>query len=835
MSKSGIKDMRPQPLRAWRSGLGPRLLLAFLGVAAFGALAAASAIYALHQLGDRFEVVDARLPRAVSALELSRSAERIVATAPAFLAVADQRRRSEISARLDGEAQRLLATLKALNESGADLPTAEIGPIVSALATDLARLDELVGRRLTLTERTVALRGSISDASEQVDRLLATWIEIIESEIGSLSLEAAGEGPGAADARARLAMHLDLQRDLRAAQVQATSIAEMLGEASTSRQPKRLEVLGFQVERALDDLESLSEAFDPRLRSMLRPRIGELRSLAGPQAPDSLLRVRQEELSLQGEGAALVETIGARSTELTAAVDQLGAAATAEIGTAIEDAVVLQQRSTWLLVLIAAAAVLASALIAWLYVGRNVVRRLNALSEGTLAIAGGDLQAQVPVQGADEITAMARAVETFRRNTQERDGLLVEKAQAAERLEKVVRQRTAELSRSMREVEEKSRALESANRFKSRFLAAASHDLRQPLHALNLFVSQLHAERNSAERARLLGRIEAAVGSMNDLFDALLDMTKLDAGVIEPKVRDFAIQPLLSRLRTTFSEIAREKGLRFTLVGSRSWVASDPVLLERLLINLVSNAVRYTERGGVVVGCRRRGEALRIEVWDSGVGIPEKDRTRILGEFVQLAPDGTGRPGGLGLGLSIVTRLADLLGHQLEITSRVGKGSRFAVIVPTAQAREEPVAAAPAGIADTAAGSCILVIDDDPLALDGMSGILRSWGCEVIALSSPDPGRLAAVVRRSKPDLIISDLHLGNGRSGMDLIEHIRAKTGAAIPAFLVSGDTTPERFKEVKALGYHLLHKPVTPIRLRAMVNRMTRPPAAFEAVPRP
>lgn len=834
MSKSGTKSMRPQPLRTWRSGLGPRLLVAFLGVATFGALAAASAIYALHQLGDRFDVVDARLPRAVSALELSRSAERIVATAPALLAVADQRRRREISASLDAEAQRLLATLEALTESGAALPTAGIGPIVTALAADLGRLDELVGRRLTLTERTVGLRSSILSISEQVDRLLATWIEIVESEIGSFSLEAAGESQGAADARARLAVHLDLLRELRAAQVQATSISEMLGEASTSRQARRLEVLAFQVTGALDELENLIKAFDPRLHSMLRPRIGELRTLAGPQESDSLLRIRREELALQSEGAALVETIGDRSAELVTAVDQLSAAATAEIGTAIEDAVVLQQRSTWLLVLIAAAAVLASALIAWLYVGRNVVRRLNTLSEGTLAIAGGDLEARVPATGADEITAMARAVETFRRNTQERNALLVEKGQAADRLEKVVHQRTAELSRSMREVEEKSRALENANRFKSRFLAAASHDLRQPLHALNLFVAQLRAESDAAEQAHLLEQIEAAVGSMNDLFDALLDMTKLDAGVVEPKVQHFAVQPLLTRLRTTFSEIARDKGLRFTVVGSESWVASDPVLLERLLINLVSNAVRYTERGGVVVGCRRSGENLRIEVWDSGVGIPEKDRTKILGEFVQLAPDGTGRRRGLGLGLSIVARLADLLGHRIEIASQIGKGSRFAVVVPTAQARELPVAAAPADIAEAAIGSCVLIIDDDPLALDGMSGILRRWGFEVIALSSPDRSRLASVVRRSKPGLIISDLHLGNGSSGMELIEYLHAETGAAIPAFLVSGDTTPEGIEKARAAGYHLLHKPVTPIRLRAMVNRMTRSPMVSEADPR-
>lgn len=808
--------------------MGARLLLAFVLVTAFCGLSIAAAIHFLNRIGDRFEVVDQRLPRAVSALELSRSAERIVATAPKLLAAADAGSQTEISTALDSESGRLLATVGALGASDANLPTSEIQPIVSALTTDLAALGEVVARRLTVTEQISARRGSITQIGGEINRLLAPWIEVVERETASRSTDANGK---AADNLAQLQRHLDLHRKLRALQAKAISVARMLGEASTSRQTGRLDVLGFQLDRDLEELEEITDGLDPRLGTMLRSRLGALRSLA--DSPGSVLTLRQEELSLLDHGSALVESIGEHSARLTAAVDRLGAAATSEIEAAFEEAVSLQQRSTWLLVLIGVSAVLASALFVWLYVARNVVRRLNALNRGTRAIAGGDLGAEVSVEGADEITAMAQAVETFRKNTLERDALLVEKAQTADRLERMVEERTEELSRSIREVEEKSRALEDANRFKSRFLASASHDLRQPLHALNLFVSQLGAERDSAERERLIGRIGAAIGSMNDLFDALLDMARLEAGVIEPHVRGFAIAPLFMRLRTTFSESAREKGLKLRIVSSGAWVKSDSILLERLLINLVSNAVRYTFAGGVVVGCRRRGRALRIEVWDTGTGIPDEDLPRIFGEFVQLAPGQRGAEGGLGLGLSIVGRLAELLDHRLETVSRVGKGSRFSIILPLAEKRD--LVASTTVLIDTPAQRCVLIVEDDPLALDGISGILRSWGCRVIAASGPDAARQALAAGASRPDLIISDLHLGNGQTGMDVIADVRADTGTMIPAFLISGDTTPDCLQEVQARGYRLLHKPVAPIRLRAMVSRMTQPAASPDGVAPP
>jgi signal transduction histidine kinase len=381
-----------------------------------------------------------------------------------------------------------------------------------------------------------------------------------------------------------------------------------------------------------------------------------------------------------------------------------------------------------------------------------------------------------------------------------------------------------ENARLFDEIQDKTRQLEIANKYKSHFLASASHDLRQPLHALNLFVAQLQAEPDATERYRLIGRIEAAVSSMNDLFGALLDMSKLDAGILEPNLTEFSMERLFTRIETTFADAARAKGLKLRVLSSDAWVRSDFILLERMLVNLVSNAVRYTGRGGVVIGCRRRGEQLRIDVCDSGPGIPEEQHAKIFGEFYQLAtPEARSRVG-LGLGLAIVDRLARLLGHAVQLNSRLGRGSRFSITVPLiVERREIEAPISPAMLADPVHGKLLVVIDDDQLVLDGMGGILRSWGCAVVTGVSAD-AVLGKIDGACGPDLIISDYRFGGGKTGIQAIERLRQSFGAEIPAFLISGDTAPERLRDASENGFHLLHKPVTPMRLRAMLNQLLR-----------
>jgi CheY-like chemotaxis protein len=258
------------------------------------------------------------------------------------------------------------------------------------------------------------------------------------------------------------------------------------------------------------------------------------------------------------------------------------------------------------------------------------------------------------------------------------------------------------------------------------------------------------------------------------------------------------------------------------LVPRSAWVRSDLILLERIILNLVSNAVRYTASGSVVVGCRRRGDTVHIEVWDSGPGIPEDQRRNIFGEFYRLAGGNT--HGGLGLGLAIVDRLCNLLGHPIQLVSTVDKGSRFSVTVPVVTARAQFAEPQRAQIAiDAHRGKLVIVIDDDALVLDSMSGLLRNWGCRVVAAATPDEA-LADLGPEERPDLIICDYRLANGQSGIAAIVDLRNAYGAPVPAFLMSGDTAPERLREARESGHHLLHKPLRAMALRAMINRLLK-----------
>jgi two-component system, sensor histidine kinase len=382
-----------------------------------------------------------------------------------------------------------------------------------------------------------------------------------------------------------------------------------------------------------------------------------------------------------------------------------------------------------------------------------------------------------------------------------------------------------EAARAEANLEDKSRQLEVADRYKSHFLASASHDLRQPLHALNLFVAQLPTEKKPAERKRLVSRIDAAVASMNELFEALLDMTKLEAGILQANPAEFAVQRLLDGVETTFVELADKKGLSLRVVPCSAWVRSDPILLERILFNLVSNAVRYTARGGVVVGCRRRATQLRIDVCDTGAGIPEHQRQSIFNEFYQLATSAPDRKAGLGLGLAIVDRLGRLLGHPVQLESHPGRGSRFSVSVPlTAELRGTvPLPVAPHA-ADLARGKRVMVIDDDVLVLDGMRGILQNWGCRVQTAASGAAALAIVADGGGQLDLIISDLRLADDENGIEVIDRLREALGAPVPAFVISGDTAPERLREASAGGYHLLQKPVSPMTLRTTLNRLLK-----------
>jgi signal transduction histidine kinase/CheY-like chemotaxis protein len=362
---------------------------------------------------------------------------------------------------------------------------------------------------------------------------------------------------------------------------------------------------------------------------------------------------------------------------------------------------------------------------------------------------------------------------------------------------------------------------ERANVAKSNFLAAASHDLRQPVHALGLFVGALRNVVMPAEGHRLVEQIEASTAAMDSLFSALLDISRLDAGVVDVRRTAFAIQPLLDRICRDHLEEAQAKGVDLVSVPCGSVVDADPVLIERIVRNLVSNAVRYTERGRVLVGCRR-GPELRVEIWDTGPGIPVDQQEHIFQEYFQLGNPERDRAKGLGLGLAIVRRMTDLLACQLVLRSRPGLGSCFSVTLPLAHRDAAVLGERGASASELPARGMVLVIDDEIAIRDAMAALLTGWGYEVITAGSGGEILARVVGGPSRPDLIICDYRLRVGETGIEVIDLLRSEYNAAIPAMLVTGDTAPDRLVEARASGMLLLHKPVPNGKLRAAVANL-------------
>ena len=437
------------------------------------------------------------------------------------------------------------------------------------------------------------------------------------------------------------------------------------------------------------------------------------------------------------------------------------------------------------------------AILASLYFARRMVTPIKAIEAGAVELAAGKLDQRIEVDTGDELGALASQF----------NNMAAQLKESYAGLERKVEVRTQELA--------------EANRAKSRFLAAASHDLRQPVHALGLFVAQLQEARDPAARERIIGKIEASSAAVSQLVEALLDISKLDQGNVQPQIGDFALQPLLDRLEQAFSLAAQQKDLRFRLRPSALWVRSDPVLLERIVLNLVANAVRYTQEGGIVVAVRRRGAHARIEVRDTGIGIAPEEQPHIFEEFYQAAgaPDGASK--GLGLGLAIVERLARLLGLMITLRSGPGQGSLFAVDVPLAQAVVRIVPASETIAPGRIEGLRVLLIDDDEIARDAAEGLLTQWGCEVVPASSGQQA-YARLSDGAPPAVIICDYRLGAQERGTEVVRTIRERLGADIPAVIVSADSSATSREAIAAEGLHLLRKPLKAAQLRVLLHHM-------------
>jgi two-component system, sensor histidine kinase len=366
-------------------------------------------------------------------------------------------------------------------------------------------------------------------------------------------------------------------------------------------------------------------------------------------------------------------------------------------------------------------------------------------------------------------------------------------------------------------------AAEAANRDKTQFLAAASHDLRQPLHALGLFASALAGKVRQPDARNLVDNINASVDALERLFSAMMDISKLDAGAVEPVRCAFPLAPLFQRVNAAFAAVAASRRLRLSVVATRAWVDSDPLLLERIVLNLMSNAMRYTEHGGAVLGVRRRGDSLAIEVCDSGIGISATERPHIFEEFYQVGAAGRHGSQGMGLGLAIIRRLAALLDHRVLVESTPGRGSRFSIVVRRAAARDED-SAAPAAIpsAATFEGSLIAVIDDEATVVEGMRAWLAQSGAVVVGAGSGAEMLSALGEYGRYPDLIVADYRLSGGAFGTDAVALLRHELGVQIPAMLISGDSSAEAISAMRASSLNVLLKPVLPQELRLLVERL-------------
>ncbi len=479
------------------------------------------------------------------------------------------------------------------------------------------------------------------------------------------------------------------------------------------------------------------------------------------------------------------------------------------------DAVGSAKQAVWLnVVLVLGASLLGVGLAGW-WAARRISAPIRELGEAVDRLGAGE-DAQVRIEGTAEVRRLQDGFNQAARALSE----------SRNQLESRIFNATAELAR-------KNQQLEVASQAKTRLLAAASHDLRQPLHALTLFSDGLANGETDPGRLQRIGHIRECVESLDRLFTELLNLSQLDAGVLQPQWSDFALDTLFDEISRNFRAVAEQQNLRLVVRKTDAWVRCDYVMLSRILNNLVSNSLRHTLEGGVLIGARRRRKGVRIEVWDTGVGIAAHHQARVFEEFYQVEPNGARQGGrdarGMGLGLATVQRLAALLNTRVELSSRPNKGTCVRVVIRAT----EPVIPMPASPAlppalaahddDALRGVRVLVVDDERTILEGLQVVLSNWGAEVMAAQTRAEALAHADAWARPPDVVVSDLLLQGGDNGLDVIAALERHPNGIGPAtarLLVTGETKPDRLREVANAGVAVLYKPVSPKVLRQAIT---------------
>ncbi len=841
----------------WNLGVRARLLLAFFGISGFAVLAAVAGIYAFQQVGDRLELIDARVPQVVSSLEISRAADRLMASAPALLAATTTKERDEVSSRMRPEADRLIVGLVDVGRGDtAGEAAVAIQLLVMSLRSNLTELDNLVGLRLKTGERLSELLQAAFQANQEAQRLFAPWLQVMEMQINrSLDEVRKQNAEVGAQAGRDLGASIVLDRSAQAAQRGFSVLIDQLVQTATMGEKPRLPVVGFQLRRNLDDLDAKTKDLDPKLRALFADLSGRVRALA--VGPDAIPAVRGRELDLIGKAEKLIAENAQLSVRLTGAVDRLVSEAESDVSSSTLGALSVQRLSARILLAFALLSLFGSVLIVWLYVGRNLIRRLMRLNDGMLAIAAGKQQGPIDISGGDEVAEMGRVVEIFRRNTLERDELQAERARAADRLEQEVKQRTAELAQSVEElralgevsqavnstidletvlstivakavqlsgtqagtifvfdetsqefrvranygladdviaalkghhirmgdtvmgravlqrqpvqiydvqhdpslpvldvilragfrghltvpllgagqtvgalvvrrteagefprstvqllqtfaaqsvlaiqnarlfheIEEKGRLLAEASQHKSQFLANMSHELRTPLNAIlgytELVLDSVYGEMPDKARG-VLARVQRNGRHLLGLINDVLDLSKIEAGQLTLTLSDYSLKSVIHSVFSAVEPLASEKhiALKVEVAPELPKGIGDERRLTQVLLNLVGNAIKFTDVGEVAIKGASANGSFNVAVRDTGSGISPSDQAKLFQEFQQADNSITRKKGGTGLGLAISKRIIEMHGGKIWVDSSMGQGSTFSFSIPVAVAQQ---------------------------------------------------------------------------------------------------------------------------------------------------
>jgi signal transduction histidine kinase/CheY-like chemotaxis protein len=397
-------------------------------------------------------------------------------------------------------------------------------------------------------------------------------------------------------------------------------------------------------------------------------------------------------------------------------------------------------------------------------------------------------------------------------------------------LDQQVRNRTQQLKQALQSLEKTNGSLsqaklqaEAASSLKSSVLISVTHDLLQPLNAARLTLSALEEMIASPKGLVLTEQIDRSLATLEDLLRTLLDISRLDAGVLKPECRPVSISTLFEVLRQEFTPVAAKRHLVLKIRPCAETVLSDPMMLRRILQNLLANALRYTQRGGVLMGCRLKGANVSLEVHDTGPGIPEAQREGIFMEF-QRGETSVGDNAGIGLGLSIVRRFATELNHEIHLKSHLGRGSMFGVTVPRSTAPEEAASGRAPALPESAFGGMegakILLIENDLASAEGLASLLEKWGCDVAIAKSAADALDGIRALDELPDVIVADLHLDNGETGIEAVEEIRNAIKTNVPAIIVTADYSPKAAADAASFGHELLKKPIKPAEMRSLLS---------------